>query len=647
MSAKQYAQLAENPKKFLDSLTADEIAQLLEEASAAYYNSSKQLMSDDLFDVVKAHLKKIAPKHDFFKKVGAPVEKDKVTLPYWMGSLDKIRDDAKALTKWKEKYPGEVIISDKLDGNSAMIVFDVATGFRMYSRGDGEIGQNITSLLSMMPSMKEPMEFIKTSGLKKIAIRGELIISRKNWETISHMGANARNVVAGTMNAKTRDARITQWIEFVAYDLLEPKSPLPSTGLQAIQDLGFTVMHHEMVKGDQMTPEFLSEILMRRRKNSPYEIDGIVVMHNEQHKLVKGKNPKYGFAFKSILTHAEAEVIVSDVEWNASKDGYLKPLVHFPTVTIAGVNISKATGFNAQFIEKNVIGPGSRLVIIRSGDVIPHILRVLSPSATGQPQFPTDTEYIWNDTHVDILVAGESKEVALKTLEHFAKTLQIPFVAAGTIKRLFDQGINTIPKLYALTENDLKKLDGFKGVMAEKIAKSLQEMRDKVTCEQLMVASNLFGRGLGEKKLTLIVQHFPDILKASRKMPSKSELLQVEGIGGVTADAFLKTLSKFYQLLDDLSFKCEKQKPPTPKATPANVAGVRFDEETIVFTGFRSKEWEELVTSRGGKISGSVSKKTTLVVAADPNENSGKLEKARELGIKIVSKEQFATMVNA
>lgn len=635
-----YTQLAENPKKVLDTLSADEIAKVLEQASVAYYNSSTQLLSDDLFDIVKAHLQKMAPKHVYFKKVGAPVEKDKVVLPYWMGSLDKIRDDAKALDKWKEKYPGEVIVSDKLDGNSAMIVYDSVAGFQMYSRGDGEIGQNITSLMSMMPSLKKVMDVIQSQRYAKLAVRGELIISRKSWESISHMGANARNVVAGTMNAKTRDPRITQVLEFVAYDVLEPKSPLPSSSMQLLDQLGFTTMHRELVDGTKLTPEFLSEILMRRRKVSPYEIDGIVVMQNENHKLIKGKNPKYGFAFKSILTHDEAEVIVSHVEWNASKDGYLKPLVHFPTVTIAGVNISKATGFNGQFIEKNVIGPGSRLVIIRSGDVIPHILRVLTPSATGKPQFP-DISYVWNDTHVDIMVSGESEEVALKTLEHFAKTLQIPFVAAGTIKRLFDQGINTIPKLYALTEGDLKKLDGFQGVMAGKIAKSLQDMRDKVTCEQLMVASNLFGRGLGEKKLALIVKEYPDILKSTRKVPSKQELLAIDGIGSVTADAFLKTLAKFYQLLDELNFSCKEEQ---KQALVVN-SRMDFEGQTIVFTGFRNKEWEDRVTEMGGKISGSVSKNTTMVVASDPKENSGKLEKARSLNVPIISRDEFAKML--
>jgi NAD-dependent DNA ligase len=622
--------LKKNPQAVLATLNADQVADILEQASIAYYNTSTALISDDLFDLIKAHLKKIAPAHPYLKKIGAPVLGEKAKLPYWMGSLDKIRDDPKALAKWKAKYEGNVVVSDKLDGNSAMVVYEKGS-VRMYSRGDGVQGQDISHIIPFLRTV--PKHGSVPVGT---AVRGELIISKRNWAPISHMGANARNMVAGVMHSKTPDATVASRVEFVAYDLLAPRNTKLSMSLQSVAQMGFKVVHNEIMDPINLTSENLSDTLIRRRRDSKYEIDGIVVIHDEVHKIVKGKNPQYGFAFKSILTHEEAEVIIRSVEWNASKDGYLKPLVHFDTVVLAGAKISKATGFNAQFIEKHAIGPGSRLVIIRSGDVIPHILRVLSPSSAGTPSFP-DVPYKWNDTSVDIMVEGETSDVKLRRMEHFCATLEAKNVAAGTLRKLYDHGVDSIPKLLALKEEDVLKMDGFQKTSAQRVVAGLQAVKN-APCEDLMVASNLFGRGFGKKKIALLIQHFPQILE--RKVPTAAEVENVGGIGATTARAFLAALPSFYKFLDDVKLSCKPTKPATPSKSPSR--SHNFQGMTIVFTGFRNKDWEAMVTSHGGKMGSSVSKSTSLVVAADPNETSGKIQKARELNVHVISKQEFA-----
>jgi NAD-dependent DNA ligase len=610
----------------VDKLSAGEIVDLLERASDTYYNTSGTLISDDLFDLLKARLRKLAPKHPFLKQVGAPVVAGaKVPLPFWMGSLDKIRDDEKALQKWKAKYVGEYIVSDKLDGNSALLVYDKQGKMRLFSRGDGVHGQDITHLIPhlTLPRLGAPL-----------AIRGELIISKENWATISDVGANARNVVAGVMHSKVPEPSVAQLIDFVAYDVLSPQMKL-SDAFDYLTSKGFLVPFHKRFNDITLTTDELSSLLVRRRHESVYDIDGIVCVHDGVHKSITGKNPAFGFAFKSILTHEEAEVVVTKVEWNASKDGYLKPLVHFNTVVIAGVKISKATGFNAQFIEKHIIGTGSRIVIIRSGDVIPHILKVITPAATGIPSFPTDLEYKWNDTHVDIMVKGESSQVALRQMEHFCASLDIKHVAAGTLSKLYNNGYDTIPKLLRISEADLLKIDGFKETSAKKIVNALQQAKE-APCEDLMVASNLFGRGLGKKKIALITSTFPQIRE--RQSVTVDDLQKVDGIGAVTAQAFVKQLPSFFTFMDEIGVSCHH----AINTERAECASERdFRGQTIVFTGFRNKEWEAIVEKHGGKISGSVSKKTSLLVAADPTEESSKVQKARELQILIMSKAEF------
>lgn len=615
----------------INRMKPDEIAALLEHASDAYYNTGKVILTDDMFDLIKNHLKKIAPKHPYLKQIGAPIQSGrKVELPYWMGSLDKIRDDPKQLDKWKLKYPGSYVVSDKLDGNSALVFYNPNKDAVMYSRGDGVQGQDISHLLPYIKGLP------KNVPLHKIAVRGELIISKKDWDSIKDRGANARNVVAGIMHSKNPDPTIASLVEFIAYDMVYPRTFTQSESIREMSALGFHVVHNHLVTEHDLTHDALSDVLVRRRNASMYEIDGIVVVHDAIHKLVKGKNPAYGFAFKSILTHEEAEVIVTSVEWNGSKDGYLKPLVHFDTVVLAGVKISKATGFNAAFIEKNVIGPGSRIVIIRSGDVIPHIIRVISPSAHGVPSFPVDISYKWNDTHVDIMIQGASSQVDLKQLEHFFATLDIKHVAAGTLKKLYANGFDTISKLLHITTDDLLKIDGFKETSAKRIVDSIATIKT-ARCEDLMVASNIFGRGLGKKKIALIVSKFPHIIHG--ESPSIADLESVEGVGPQTASAFSKNLPIFFDFIQESGLQCKQASKST---SPPFTCELDLQDQVIVFTGFRNKEWESIIQSCGGKMTTTVSKNTTLLVAANPDDGSSKVLKARELGTKIISKDDFS-----
>lgn len=622
-----------DPAKVLEEIDVSELVKLLDAASDAYYNTSTPLLADDVFDMAKDILAKRDSSNAFLKKIGAPIRGTKVKLPFWMGSMDKIRDDPKQLAKWKSKYDGKYLVSDKLDGNSAMVVYNTDGSIGMYSRGDGEYGQDISHLVPMIGGIPPPSH-VPASGL---SVRGELIISRKNWETIKDLGANARNVVAGTMNAKTPNAVIANKIDFVAYEMLKPKSLAPSGSLDALESMGFTVVHRELITSTSLSVESLSDILVRRRKQSPYECDGIIVEHDEIHRVVKGKNPPYAFAFKSILTHEEAEVVVSAIEWNVSKDGYLKPTVMFDPVVIAGAKIQKATGFNGQFIEKNIIGPGARIVIIRSGDVIPHIIRVLAPAANRRPSMPSQA-YVWSDNHVDIMITKDttSKEMDLKRLEHFVSTLAIKNVAAGTLKRLYEAGYTTIPQLFALTRDDVLKIDGFQQASADRIVQGFQSAKTNASCVTLMVASNIFGRGLGQKKIEMFTQEVPSILQGV--MPKAEQLYAIKGAGATTVDAFLAGLPDFFRFMEEIGVPCRSKQPSSPKNnTLAN--------SVIVFTGFRNSEWEKMVVELGGKMGTSVTKSTTHVVASDPEDKSTKLQKARDLNIPILSREQFENLL--
>jgi DNA ligase (NAD+) len=624
-----------------------EIVAELERANEAYHNAGVSHLSDDAYDALKARLHKLQPKHPFLKKVGAVPKGEKVRLPYYLGSLDKIRDDPKHLSAFKKKYPGDYMVSDKLDGISALYVVKGGEA-RLYTRGDGTYGQDISHLLSNLSLPRPPAE---------VSVRGELMIRRADWKLLSHKGANARNVVAGTVNAKHPDPEILRHLVFVAYELLSPKE-LPSEAFVHLKQLGFETAAAVRRRDVELDHETLSAMLLDRRANSPYECDGLVVRHDAVHPYPSKKNPPYAFAFKSILTHDEAEVIVQSVEWNVSKDGFIKPTLLFEPVVMAGVRIQRATGFNAQFIEKHQLGPGARVVIIRSGDVIPHVVRVVSGTATGKPSFP-EIPFEWTETHVDIIATGEKSEAQhLKQLGYAVKQLDIKFMAEGTLKKIYDAGMaEDLPALLHLTEADLLRVPGIQTKGAKKLYDSLQATLNKADCLDYMNASGVFGRGMGRRRMEALVAPgaYPEILQGVAPNPTAAPLRSVEGMRPDTVRAVLRAVPEFLKLVRRIhprlcteasssssSSALASASSALPAASsPKNTKLNALAGQQVVLTGFRNAEMEALMKQAGIRVATGVSKKVSLVIAADPEADSSKLVKARELNIPIVSKDAF------
>lgn len=641
-----FAALTKDPIPFLETQTTEQIATLLRAASENYYKGTPKI-TDDIYDIARTVLASRDPTNPALQAVGATVAPgEKVTLPFYMGSLDKIKEDEAALNRWKAAYPGDIVLSDKLDGNSALLIVRPGETPRMYSRGDGYQGQDISHILPYIdgiPKVTTPL-----------AVRGELIISKANWKA-KGKGANARNAVAGVMHSKHPDKDLASIVTFVAYEQLEPRVKA-SDGLKTLEELGYKVAWNVIAKTKDLTQTNLSRTLLSRRKDSPYEIDGIVIVHDADHKQVSGKNPSYGFAFKSILTHEEAEVIVSQVEWNASKDGYLKPLVHFPPVVLAGVTIAKATGFNAQFIEENTIGPGSRLIIIRSGDVIPHIHKILSPAASGSASMPDQekTPWTWNATHVDAVLKDihTTEDVILKRMEYFAAKLAMKGIGEGIVKRLYTGGVDSIPKMLKVTVADLLKLDGFQETSAAKVVKEIHDAVRRADCLTFMHASNLFGRAIGSTKLKAIVHVYPNILTGT--IPSETQVAGIAGIGPVTARQFLDSLPVFFAFMEEIGVPCVAKRGSLSQtlvgktlsqsqtlSLSQTLVGKTLVGKTFVFTGIRDKVLEATIEAHGGKLSSAVSGKTTAVIAKDPTETTGKVKDALERGIPVIDIETF------
>ena len=267
-----YKKFIQDPIRYANEIQISLLEKYLRHLSELYYNSGKSPVSDIIFDELKDILRERDSSNPFLDEVGAPVEKNKIKLPFPMGSLNKVKPDNGEFEKWIKIYNGPYELSDKMDGISAMI-YNENGNIKMCSRGDGIYGQDITELLKYME--------INTSQIpNNVAIRGELIMTKENFKKIDKEMSNARNAVAGIVNSKTKDktyANTAKLIDFITYNIINPRYK-QDVQYEKLKEWDLNVVHHKEVT--QITKEMLKEYFLKRREKNAYEIDGIVVMDN-------------------------------------------------------------------------------------------------------------------------------------------------------------------------------------------------------------------------------------------------------------------------------------------------------------------------------------------------------------------------------
>jgi DNA ligase (NAD+) len=647
----------------LNSLDTKSIKKVIDYLSDQYYNQNVSLISDQLFDTVKEYWEKETGKK--YKAIGAPINSklgNKVKLPYWMGSLDKIKPSTNTFDKWVSDFTGPYVLSYKLDGISALLYKNKGKVY-MYTRGDGIEGQDISHCIESVGINTDKMS-------EGDAIRGELIMSKENFKKVSDTMANPRNAVSGIINTKKPDPKLLKLIDFVGYWVLSPNLKA-SEQLKYIEKKEFVPRSVEYWLKKKITIKELSDLLVEGRKSHKYEIDGIVVIDDSKfYPLETGSNPTYGFAFKQLLTDQIAESTVIDVIWEVSKDKYIKPKIKINTVELGGVEITFATANNAKFIKDNNIGPGSIVQIVRSGDVIPKIEKVLKPSDTGKPKMPS-IKYEWNKTSVDIIATEIDEEtmdkIIVKKLTYFFTTLDIKWMGEGTIEKFVANGYDDLWKILEADKEDLEKIEGLGKTIVDKLYQSINNGLENRKLWDIMAASQIFGRGIGAKKFKLIIDDYPNILEIYKEKGFNytMELINnIKGFDDITTtkivsgmENFIIYMNKFLKLKPNLlsnkniksvnSAKSNKEsKSTSDKPIPkSNHKLEKFKDKTIVFTGFRDKEIEEELEQFGSKITNSISKNTNILVASDPEEKSNKIVKAKELKIEIISKDEFYKII--
>lgn len=527
-----------NTKTYFESLDQPKLVKLYTSAKKSYYNSDKGKikMTDAEFDLLEETISQKFPECPELKMTGAETQKkkSKVVLPFTMPSLDKIKPDT--VEKKLSSLQTPFVLSMKLDGVSAMFTLSSDGEKFLYTRGNGKEGQDISKFI---PELFQDVS-LSTDATVPIVVRGEIIMNKALFtEKYATEFANARNMISGFVNRK--DSTTLYGASFVAYEVIQPVMK-PSDQMTFLKEHKFRVVEHMANVTSYLTADQLGKILCDWRLQGLYDVDGVVITEDRLHERSnEGENPSYSLAFKMPLEEQMTTTEVVDVIWSVTKNGTLKPRIQVIPVVIGGSQIEFVSGFNAANIVSSGIGKGAKVMVRRSGDVIPVIHEVLEKA---EPTFPSE-RYQWDSKRVDIILEDPSTnvDVVVKTLVQQFKILGTEGLREGIVERLVHSGYGSFKKITQLTVEDLVKIDGFKVVSATKLTNSIRESLRTSSVAQRMTASDVFGKGISLKKVETILEYF----QGNPRLITLDGLNEVHGISKETASLFMSNLPKYFE----------------------------------------------------------------------------------------------------
>lgn len=548
----------------------------------------------------------------------------------------------------------------KIDGLSISLKYENGVFVQGATRGDGTVGENITENLKTVKSiplrLKEPLS---------IEVRGECYMPKSSFVKLNHQReeegkevfANPRNAAAGSLRQLDTRIAAKRNLSTFLYTLAD-FGPLESTtqdhALNEMSRLGFrTNPEHRVCETIDEVWDYI-ETFHETRDQLPYEIDGIVVKVNEfelQDELgFTVKAPRWATAYK--FPPEEAQTTLLDIDWTVGRTGVLTPTAIMEPVRLAGTTVGRASLHNSDYIEKKDIRLKDTILVYKAGDIIPEVAQVIlekRPEDSEPYPVPThcpicDSELVHLDEEVALRCINPKCPAQIKEgLSHFVSrnAMNIDGLGPRVLAQMFDKGlVSDVADLYGLEKDQLLTLDKIKDKSAENILKAIDASREN-SVERL-----IFGLGIrhvGAKAAGILAEHFGSLEAISKA--SKEEIIDLNTIGETIADSLVTYFEneEVHELMQELAERGVNLEYKGIRASQLAEVESPFKDKTVVLTGklidYTREDAKEKIQNLGGKVTGSVSKKTDIVVAGE--DAGSKLTKAQNLGIEVWDEKQM------
>lgn len=620
------------------------------------YRKGSPIMTDAEYDSLIDDLRAIEPDHALLRRsvIESVKGKDRVSkLPLPMFSLEKVKtmDEVISWLKWLKTFPGEtkLVLTPKYDGISLL----TETGLygKAWTRGDGDEGQESSERFKLLWYRRRGMIHLREIGAHYCW--GEAIMRKDEFKPYLESGEykTARNMVAGQFNGDKWRADIMTKIDYVIYGCdLDLDKSTQMAELKQVSDIKYEVTTvHEILDNPDIFQQLYDEW------GDVYNIDGIVMeissvdLRKELGRLPNG-NPRYAVAVKFPEWNDSKLTKVTGITWKISKDGLSKPVINIEPVELAGATVTNVTGHNAAYIVDNCICEGANIKVRRSGDVIPKHDKTIMYDAPDYEKMRDDMIICpscgrplrWDKNLVELVcVNRDCKEKIIARNLFFFVTMGIEEIGEPTVKKLYENGYKTIRDILSMSKEAWTKIEGLGVANYDKIFLQIERigMFTEIPLARLLTACNVFGGAFGEKTCQLIFDNIDDVEfdEIWKKEPSsehrwfdlENRLREIKGIGATVASKFLSSMIG----LDRDMIPLDKFKTYIRKKR-VECQGKSY---SICFSGVRDKSLESELEGRGHKIVSGVSKNTDILIVKDVNGNSSKINKAKELGVDILS----------
>lgn len=648
----------------------EQLCKQAEQHNFNYYVLDDPTIEDDEYDRLMRRIKEIEAENPEIVSESSPTQHvggyaintfEKVTHEVQMGSLQDVfsKGELYEFDERVKKAVGKAVycVEPKIDGLSVSLEYKDGVFVRGSTRGDGFVGEDITKNLKTIKSI--PM--VLSEKIPFIEVRGEVYMPkadfeklvRKQLENDEQPAKNPRNAAAGSLRQKDSRVTASRGLDIFVFNLqrIEGRElTCHSESLDYMKSLGFNVI--DGYKTFDNIEDAVSRIMEigENRQSYSYDIDGAVIkvdnfeLRNELGSTAKV--PKWAVAFK--YPPEEKETKLLDIEINVGRTGALTPVAVFEPVWLAGTTVSRAVLHNQDYIDSKDIRIGDIIAVRKAGDIIPEVVRSVSHAENSEPFVIPHICPVCHgkaeraeDEAVIRCVNIDCPAQLLKNIEHFASrpAMNIDGLGEAVVKQLVENRlISTVADLYSLQQQDLEMLPGFAKVSASKLIANIENSKTN-SPDRLLFALGI--KGIGQKNAQLLMKHFGSIEKLSETSPE--EISAVENFGDILANNIFTALHEPHmtELIERLkSYGVNTVYQSDVKSD--KLAGLIF-----VITGtlpdMTRDEAKTLIEQNGGKCSGSVSRKTSYVLAGE--EAGSKLTKAQQLGVTVISQQQLIEMI--